>query len=726
MSATDVRVRERADKNRLSEIAVELRVRGEEFERCQTAAAGARAAVGEIEAQLDGARKAVLAEMGRSRTALTERFGNSSAAELAAQVSEIQRSSEIFRNETLEPLRAAVLKAVRTHGAALTAFDQANSTLRERVSQFRASSLAARNALAMLQNKTRQLDLQGRALELNLRNLSMQYASAARQSSIPALAAGAASPTIVGAALSPDAISVDDTRRAHEEALLALANLDARIDAASASLSNLRADAAAVAATSPVAGESSCTDSTHAHAHAHTQVHTQFKANPQSSSSEQCPTCGQALTPSLREARESELQVELTSLRAARGTQVAVADDLRVAVDLALQVSQAREQFAALGARRAEIEAEVETQESTRKSKDEETTKLERELALKTVERAELEREWRRSEGDKEREAGAAAERMAEMQGREGSLRRKLDDLRSAEASATSQQGQINATATLIEDRLKQAHDKEAAHAEELRAIGAVMDALRSQEREIAARGMVLERLGDVLGPRGIQHFVFMSVLKQLETIANSYLQVLADGGVQLTLQSQGDDDQMADRIVKAVWVRAADGSMRERGLSQLSGGQWRRVSMALDLAFAEIIRRRGTLRSNLIVMDEVLTHLDASGREAVGSVLRAMVDGPRAGESWPDVDDEGEAAMAAAEAEGGQGKKVGNGGEVLKRESLSEDLSRALLGGGAYETAIVILQDLSAMELEEAFDHVDIVVKASDTSKVMIDGLRP
>ena len=50
---------------------------------------------------------------------------------------------------------------------------------------------------------------------------------------------------------------------------------------------------------------------------------------------------------------------------------------------------------------------------------------------------------------------------------------------------------------------------------------------------------------------------------------------------------------------------------------------------MALDLAFVEVVRRRGTLRSNLIVLDEVLTHLDASGREAVGSVLRALVDGP-------------------------------------------------------------------------------------------------
>lgn len=85
----------------------------------------------------------------------------------------------------------------------------------------------------------------------------------------------------------------------------------------------------------------------------------------------------------------------------------------------------------------------------------------------------------------------------------------------------------------------------------------------------------------------------------------------------------EGDE---LEKIVKSVIVRSADGKYRERGLSQLSGGQWRRVSMALDLAFAEIIRRKGALRCNLIVMDEVLTHLDSAGREAVGSVLRSMV----------------------------------------------------------------------------------------------------
>lgn len=66
------------------------------------------------------------------------------------------------------------------------------------------------------------------------------------------------------------------------------------------------------------------------------------------------------------------------------------------------------------------------------------------------------------------------------------------------------------------------------------------------------------------------------------------------------------EESSTSERILKNVLVRSADGSLRERGLSQLSGGQWRRVSMALDLAFAEVVRRRGILRSNIIVMDEV------------------------------------------------------------------------------------------------------------------------
>ena len=141
---------------------------------------------------------------------------------------------------------------------------------------------------------------------------------------------------------------------------------------------------------------------------------------------------------------------------------------------------------------------------------------------------------------------------------------------------------------------------------------------LESNDKRSAGWGeqaLVLRRLAEVLGPRGILQYVFIGAMRLLEEIANTYLTLLADGGIQLSLQGEWDSEKM----IKKVLVRAADGELRERGLAQLSGGQWRRVSFALDLAFAEVVRRKGTLRCSLMVLDEILTHLDASGRHAVG-----------------------------------------------------------------------------------------------------------
>lgn len=42
------------------------------------------------------------------------------------------------------------------------------------------------------------------------------------------------------------------------------------------------------------------------------------------------------------------------------------------------------------------------------------------------------------------------------------------------------------------------------------------------------------------------------------------------------------------------------------RSLAQLSGGERRRVAVALALGFAELLRCRGRLSSNLLILDEV------------------------------------------------------------------------------------------------------------------------
>lgn len=108
---------------------------------------------------------------------------------------------------------------------------------------------------------------------------------------------------------------------------------------------------------------------------------------------------------------------------------------------------------------------------------------------------------------------------------------------------------------------------------------------------------------------------------------------------------------------------------MRLASWRSLSGGQYRRCSLALTLGYRELSREWGSFSSSLLVLDEPLTHLDAEGRREVGAVLR--------------------------------------------------EVSRADKEGG---TVVVILQDLAAEEMEGGCDEVDSVIKGPDGSKLVLD----
>lgn len=107
---------------------------------------------------------------------------------------------------------------------------------------------------------------------------------------------------------------------------------------------------------------------------------------------------------------------------------------------------------------------------------------------------------------------------------------------------------------------------------EVVKRIEDAISTLTSEQDTVHRQAVVLDKLADLFGVRGVQHFIFMEVIGMLEKLANLYLQVLADGGIQLRLE----EDAEGDKIVKGVTIRGADGEFRERGLSQLSGGQWR------------------------------------------------------------------------------------------------------------------------------------------------------
>jgi DNA repair exonuclease SbcCD ATPase subunit len=197
---------------------------------------------------------------------------------------------------------------------------------------------------------------------------------------------------------------------------------------------------------------------------------------------------------------------------------------------------------------------------------------------------------------------------------------------------------------------------------------------LRKQSEEQRVISVTMGGLTDIFGARGIQIFVLQNAVEALQAISQCYLDELSDSTQRLEISLDA-----SDRILRRAFIRNPEGTFLERPMSSLSGGQWRRCSLALSLGFADLVARRGKMRSSLMVLDEPLTHLDRSGRSNVGSLLR----------------------------------------KLLQKNEMIGDLATT---GFAATTILIILQDLAAEELEESFDRIDEVVKEGGFSFVSVD----
>jgi DNA repair exonuclease SbcCD ATPase subunit len=213
---------------------------------------------------------------------------------------------------------------------------------------------------------------------------------------------------------------------------------------------------------------------------------------------------------------------------------------------------------------------------------------------------------------------------------------------------------------------------------EDADSLASVVQDLQSRLGHERHEAATLATLTDVTGPRGIQAFVLSNAVRQLQSLTQGYLDDLSDGSLRLNITIDS-----GDRIIRRALVREADGDFQERSLSSLSGGQWRRCSLALTLGFVDLVSRRGQFRTSVLFLDEPLTHLDRSGRADVGRLLRRLL---------PSSD-----------------------ADVLKDDTRG--MSRL-----QFSTIVLILQDLAAEELEEAFDCIDVVVKESGKSSVEVN----
>jgi len=283
--------------------------------------------------------------------------------------------------------------------------------------------------------------------------------------------------------------------------------------------------------------------------------------------------------------------------------------------------------------------------------------------------------------------------KLSEWEEKTNNEKRRQNDL-TAQISKALEQSQLSSRRDAIvaelnmEQSAKDYADETCAQlAQQVSEAEGLLEKLDTEKHEYAATASAMSDLGERFGQRGVQTYVLKNAVDSLESLAQTYLDQMTDGGIRLELSLEA-----GDKIIRRAFVVGSDGQFRERPLSTLSGGQWRRCSLALTFGFAELVARRGRLRSSICVLDEPLTHLDRSGRDKFGAVVRGMI-------RQNQIMDTDSSAVS---------------------NSPSADQNR--VSGYGMSTIIMILQDLAAEELEEAFDCIDTVVRENGQSSVQVD----
>ena len=121
----------------------------------------------------------------------------------------------------------------------------------------------------------------------------------------------------------------------------------------------------------------------------------------------------------------------------------------------------------------------------------------------------------------------------------------------------------------------------------------------------------------DGFGNAGMPSMLLDNVVDELAADANRYLDILADGDLRVSFDTQTmlKSGEVRDRFAVLVDVERA-------GNVQPSGGQLKKIEIACDLALMDLVARRERTGIDMLVLDECLDGLDAEGQSRVVDLL--------------------------------------------------------------------------------------------------------
>lgn len=146
-----------------------------------------------------------------------------------------------------------------------------------------------------------------------------------------------------------------------------------------------------------------------------------------------------------------------------------------------------------------------------------------------------------------------------------------------------------------------------------------VLDKRRDEHRAARIELRTYEDACKVLGTKGVRAHLLGSTLKAVSSIASAWLQEFSDGelSVDLSAYKENKDGSVNDSIT--INVEGAGGGY---GYKACSGGQKRRVDVALLLGLAQVASSAHGHKGGTLWLDEVFNQLDSQGFDAVGGMV--------------------------------------------------------------------------------------------------------
>jgi len=126
----------------------------------------------------------------------------------------------------------------------------------------------------------------------------------------------------------------------------------------------------------------------------------------------------------------------------------------------------------------------------------------------------------------------------------------------------------------------------------------------------------------EALGPKGARAHMAEAALASIEVSANRWLAVLSDRGMAVEFPATREVKGKLREEIKTIVHIDDNGVSQQRDLLTFSGGERKRVNLAVDLGVASACGGSGLSLSLLVLDEEVFSGMDESGKAAVVSAL--------------------------------------------------------------------------------------------------------